>query len=586
MGISAFEESVTNQRLIDILNCYDAENHSMGSLLQTAFVKSQQTRMILPVLGLQGMGKSSLINAILGQNILPEGADETTCIPVEVRYGENAVAKVHFNDHRQDIIVHTREEIEEYVDNNKNTGNAKKVACIELFVPVPLLKTGLTLVDLPGVGSMVHENGEIAKRYAKNVSAAIFMIPCVPTIRTCDVIFIKSQMAAYSMVIFVQNCWDDEAPSDIKSSLDYNRIKLHEVAQSIGVQFVDGDLYPVNVYRALHGSLMGNEQEKEDSGLNSLVSRLSSVIDNWEQSCDTVLKNRLKHAVAATKATIAEMIQKLTMDHEQYKAEKEKEIADFRQETEEQEDQIDDILNGASSFKKTIKREVQKIAAEHVAKIRSHMFEIISKGLTDGDKLTSAFRQTQEQEINGPDGAADRIFDLMQEQILQLREQIECFSQELENDQKINVQTQSFYHKIAFKFEGGWNLLGGIGGVIGGGAAAGAIAGPVGIAVGVVIGIAASLLGMLAGTIERKVHADKTKKELEPYFDKIKDSIVDAAVQQASEISEQIHDMMEDYLDERHAEENRMVSELNSQAPSAELPKLQSDLSYLEGVNC
>lgn len=577
-------EAIEERRLIDILNCYDAESHSMGSQIQTAYTKSKQSRMVLPVLGLQGMGKSSLINAILGQNILPEGADETTCIPVEVRYGESVVAKVHFTDQRQDIVIHTRKEIEEYVDNNMNTGNRKQVSCIELFAPVEILKSGLTLVDLPGVGSMVHENGEIAKRYAKNVSAAIFMIPCVPTIRSADVIFIKSQMAAYSLVIFVQNCWDDEAPSDVKSSLDYNRIKLHQVAESIGVQFHDEDLYPVNVYRALHGALFGIDQEMQDSGLNNLTYRLNSVVANWEQTCNSVLIDRLVHAVEATKGIITETIQKLTMDHEQFKAAKEKKLAAFRKETDEQRDKVDEILNGASSFRKTIKREVTRIATEHVEKIRTHMHDLINKGLTDGDKLTSAFRQTQEQEINGPGGAAEKVFDLMQEQLMNIHEQIEEFGEAIENERRINVNTQSFYHKIAFKFEGGWSLLGGIGGVIGAGATMGAIAGPAGVVVGIVVSIAASLVGMLAGRVERKIHADKTKKELDPYFDKIKTSIIDAAVEQASEVSDEIKKMMQDYLDEREAEENRIVSEINTKEPSDKLPQLEADLSYLEGV--
>lgn len=46
--------------------------------------------IIIPVLGIQGAGKSSFLNSILMEdNILPTDVDETTCVPVEVRYGED-----------------------------------------------------------------------------------------------------------------------------------------------------------------------------------------------------------------------------------------------------------------------------------------------------------------------------------------------------------------------------------------------------------------------------------------------------------------------------------------------------------------
>ena len=46
---------------------------------------------LIPVLGTQGSGKSSFLNAILfGDIVLPVDADETTCIPTAVKYGDVA----------------------------------------------------------------------------------------------------------------------------------------------------------------------------------------------------------------------------------------------------------------------------------------------------------------------------------------------------------------------------------------------------------------------------------------------------------------------------------------------------------------
>ena len=56
--------------------------------LQTRFTKAlkdlNENQCRIPVLGLQGSGKSSFLNAVLfGDILLPVDAQETTCIPTE-----------------------------------------------------------------------------------------------------------------------------------------------------------------------------------------------------------------------------------------------------------------------------------------------------------------------------------------------------------------------------------------------------------------------------------------------------------------------------------------------------------------------
>lgn len=83
-----------DKRFIEIMNNY-SEGENLGDLFSKIIENRKNNEIIIPVLGLQGMGKSTLINSILSENILPNDADETTCVPVEVKYGKDEKALVY-----------------------------------------------------------------------------------------------------------------------------------------------------------------------------------------------------------------------------------------------------------------------------------------------------------------------------------------------------------------------------------------------------------------------------------------------------------------------------------------------------------
>ena len=106
-------QQFVDEKLVRILDKYSIPGQEVGSSLKEAIFRSDNKELIIPVLGMQGMGKSTLINAILKEDIMPSEADETTCVPVEVKYGETELAEVYFISNTKKEIVHTKKELYE-----------------------------------------------------------------------------------------------------------------------------------------------------------------------------------------------------------------------------------------------------------------------------------------------------------------------------------------------------------------------------------------------------------------------------------------------------------------------------------------
>jgi hypothetical protein len=97
-------------------------------------------------------GKSSLLNALLGTDILPVGVNPITAVPTKLRYGKTLKAAVAYGDGRSAQVP--VEELARLVTEQGNPGNLKNIVRAVMEVPSPRLKDGIMLVDTPGLGSL------------------------------------------------------------------------------------------------------------------------------------------------------------------------------------------------------------------------------------------------------------------------------------------------------------------------------------------------------------------------------------------------------------------------------------------------
>jgi GTPase SAR1 family protein len=136
--------------------------------------KIQDNVFNLVVLGQFKRGKTTLINALLGAEILPTAVVPLTSIATILRYGEALNIKVYFNDGRIEEIEPAS--LHQYVTEKGNPKNEKDVREVIITYPSLYLKDGVRLIDTPGVGSIYEHNTDVAYRYLPKSDAALFLL--------------------------------------------------------------------------------------------------------------------------------------------------------------------------------------------------------------------------------------------------------------------------------------------------------------------------------------------------------------------------------------------------------------------------
>lgn len=601
-------EYLDDARLVQTLNLYtetkggDEKITPSGTALRNMYRNLQSNRMIVPVLGMQGMGKSTLINSILGKNILPNDADETTCAPVEVCYDEKEYAEVFFKHSKAVTIVHTREELNAFVDNNENPANKKQVSKIILHDTLPLLKNGMVIVDLPGVGSLTAENAETTNNYIKNLCTAIFVIPTTPTIRNKEAIFIKAVWSQFPTAVFVQNLWD-ESDRELKESVEYNTLMLKKIAGEINTSY-DGKIIVVNAYDALAGALQHDDRRVREANLPELISELTKFSDTWENNMYRNMCGRLYGEIANVRKIIQKRLHELDLSEAEIQQEREAALNQFKEQTKEIRGKIRETEEYLDDAEDMVRQLAKQKSEECTSGIRKEIYRLIDSGITDGSQLTDAFRNFQEEYI--PETLND-MFDTFRTIKFELDGKLEEL-EAIHFENNMNGNTFDFDNGDAFKFEKSFDttgsILGGIGGFVLGGAASSALTAAIGaeavtltnpvtllpgltlMAITAVVGFIGAALGNKAKKEVTSSRAEKTKSELSDYFDKIRSGVYDTIVNEFDQIRTNISDTLGQLKDIRKKQQAMLEEEIYSVGieNTDDRQKLKDDLSYLETV--
>ncbi|MGC2792766.1 MAG: dynamin family protein, partial [Candidatus Sulfotelmatobacter sp.] len=154
------------------------------STLSMILDRLEDNNFEIAIFGRVSSGKSSLLNAMLGTDVLPVGVTPITAVPTRLLYGDPPAVHVWFA-HRtpeQFDIAH----LPEFVAEQLNRGNEKHVTRIVVQLPSPRLREGIAFVDTPGLGSLATRGAAEALAYLPRCDLGVVLIDAGSTLTPDD----------------------------------------------------------------------------------------------------------------------------------------------------------------------------------------------------------------------------------------------------------------------------------------------------------------------------------------------------------------------------------------------------------------
>jgi small GTP-binding protein len=245
--------------------------------------KLEEDRFHLVVVGEFNHGKTTFVNALLGEHVLPVGVTPTTAAIHHIRWAVRPEA----------VVVSTRgerrpvdfEEAKRFAVGGQ--ASLDDVDHLEIGYPAPLLEERILLVDTPGVNDLSLQRADITYSYVPRADAVLFLLDAGQILKESERVFLNDKLlkASRDKIVFVIAKWDLLTADEQREALAYAKTHLSSLVREPVV-------FPISAETALAGHRAG-------SGLPELVAYLTRFLA--EERGRILLDNALGEGLSVSK---------------------------------------------------------------------------------------------------------------------------------------------------------------------------------------------------------------------------------------------------------------------------------------------
>ncbi|BAY14961.1 dynamin family protein [Anabaenopsis circularis NIES-21] len=329
----------------------------------------------LLVLGDMKRGKSTFLNALIGENLLPSDVNPCTAVLTILRYGPEKKVTIHFNDGKNPQQLDFQSFKYKYTIDPaeaKKLEQEKKQAFPDVDYaiveyPLALLEKGIEIVDSPGLNDTEARN-ELSLGYVNNCHAILFVMrasqPCTLGERRYLENYIKGRGLS---VFFLINAWDQVKESlidpDDTEELQAAEDRLRQVfkANLADYCYVDGqDIYDERVFelssiQALRRRLKNSQADLSGTGFPEFMSAINTFLTRERAIAELrQVRTLARQACNHTHEAIARRIPLLDQDVDELKKRIESVEPEFNKLTDIRDQFQTEIINTRDTQARTI----------------------------------------------------------------------------------------------------------------------------------------------------------------------------------------------------------------------------------------
>lgn len=272
---------------------------SAGENLAKLSKKVNDDTFKIQVVGTFSNGKSTVINALLGEEVLPAYALPTTAVINEVKYGETKEAILHFRNPLPEklpaslsakAMEHMRKfnmknipplhieycDIENYVvipmgEDPKEMLLESPYEKVELFWPLPMLKEGVEIIDSPGLNES-ETRAHVTMEYLTKADAILFVLAADKLCAQDEMDFIENNLKlnGFSDPFFVVNRFDLIKEKEKERTKQFAELKLSD--------YTTNSIYYISAQQSLDGTIKNDYSLIAGSGMELFVTRLTDFL--------------------------------------------------------------------------------------------------------------------------------------------------------------------------------------------------------------------------------------------------------------------------------------------------------------------
>ncbi len=237
--------------------------------VQAARVRATRPTTVVCIVGEFKQGKSSLVNALIGQQICPVDDDIATATLTLLRHGDQPGAVVRYSGGEEPAAERIAvDDVASFVTERGGSGG-RRIDRVDVLLPSPLLADGLALVDTPGMGGLGAGHAAATLSFLPFADGLIFVSDASAELSAPEIEFLATARERCPDVVMVSTKTD--ITPEWRRIVDLNRAHLERLG-------LDVPIIPVSAALRQAAFAARDRELNERSGVPELLGELDERI--------------------------------------------------------------------------------------------------------------------------------------------------------------------------------------------------------------------------------------------------------------------------------------------------------------------